>query len=76
MSARHAANVTVRNLVIDCQRLPFTFGTIVAPATGRRDGSVVAMKMGEPDRLEFNVYKYTATSTLNSTVPRVFLSSS
>ena len=53
VAASHARNVIVQNLIIDCQRLPFTQGTVVSSS-----GSKLSLRVTDPAREVFDTDKY------------------
>jgi hypothetical protein len=55
IAADAAINLTVRNLVLDTVRLPFSQVTVAAAAA---DGKSVQLKLAEPSRSEWNITKY------------------
>ena len=55
IAAHHARNMRIQNLVIDCQRLPFSRGTV---AKVNADGTEVKLAMEEPGRSEYDIMKY------------------
>ena len=55
VAAAGAHNLTIRDLVLDTVRLPFSAVTVVAASA---DGREVGLRLAEPDRSEFNTSKY------------------
>ena len=62
MAAAGSHNLTIRHLVLDTVRLPFSAVTVVAASA---DGREIGLRLAEPDRSEFNTAKYPWLRTMS-----------
>ena len=64
IGASHAANLTVRNVVLDTARLPFTHGVVAentaaaAAAADAQGNQKLTLRLDEPERSEWDMVKY------------------